>query len=52
LIAERFGVPLPALLIWNRIDLNRPIHPGDRLVIHPKLKGEFDFSPDTGVNNE
>jgi len=49
-IADRFDVPLPALLIWNRIDLKRPIHPGDRLVIHPKNRGEFDFSPDTGVN--
>jgi hypothetical protein len=34
-IAEQFRVPLPALLIWNRIDLNRPIHPGDRLIIFP-----------------
>ena len=33
-IAERFGIPLAALIIWNRIDLNRPIHPGDRLIIH------------------
>jgi len=34
-IAERFEVPLAALLIWNRIALNAPIHPGDRLVIYP-----------------
>lgn len=34
-IAERFGVPLQALRIWNRIDLNKPIHPGDRLVVRP-----------------
>ena len=34
-IAERFEVPLAALLIWNRIGLNEPIHPGDRLVIYP-----------------
>jgi peptidoglycan lytic transglycosylase D len=34
-IAERFEVPLAALLIWNRINLNDPIHPGDRLVIYP-----------------
>jgi len=32
-IADRFGVPLVALIIWNRIDIKRPIHPGDRLVI-------------------
>jgi peptidoglycan lytic transglycosylase D len=34
-IAERFEVPLAALLIWNRIGLNHAIHPGDRLVIYP-----------------
>jgi len=34
LIAERFGVPLAALIIWNRIDIRRPIHPGDRLVVY------------------
>ncbi len=35
-IAEQFRVPLPALLIWNRLDVRRPIHPGDRLIIHPE----------------
>ena len=35
-IAEQFQVPLPALLIWNRLDVRRPIHPGDRLIIHPE----------------
>ena len=34
IIAKRFGVPLAAILIWNRIDLNSPLHPGDRLIIH------------------
>ena len=34
-IADQFRVPLRALLIWNRPDIRRPIHPGDRLVIHP-----------------
>jgi len=34
-IAERFNVPLPALLIWNRLDGKKPIHAGDRLVIYP-----------------
>jgi hypothetical protein len=44
-IAGRFNVPLPLLIIWNRLDRDRPIHPGDRLVIHPydkeanKIKG-------------
>ena len=41
-IAERFRVPLAAILIWNRIDLDAPLHPGDRLIIHPvgKRNGE------------
>ena len=34
-IAEKFRVPLSAILIWNRIDLNSPLHPGDRLIINP-----------------
>jgi hypothetical protein len=38
-IAERFNVPLPVLMIWNRLDTNRHIHPGDRLVIYPNEVG-------------
>jgi len=34
-IAERFNIPMPALLIWNRLDAREPIHPGDRIVIYP-----------------
>jgi membrane-bound lytic murein transglycosylase D len=34
-LAERFNVPLPALLIWNRISAKKQIMPGDRLVIFP-----------------
>ena len=34
-IADRFDIPLSVLLIWNHLDLRRPIHPGDRLVIYP-----------------
>jgi membrane-bound lytic murein transglycosylase D len=33
-IADRFGIPLAALIIWNRIDIKRPVHPGDRLVVY------------------
>ena len=36
IIADRFNVPLPALMIWNRLDKNKHIHPGDRLVIYPE----------------
>ncbi len=35
IIAERFNVPLPALIIWNRLENKKHIHPGDRLVIYP-----------------
>lgn len=35
IIAERFRVPLAAILIWNRINIKSPIHPGDRLITHP-----------------
>jgi membrane-bound lytic murein transglycosylase D len=34
-LAERFNVPLQALLIWNRIPAKKQINPGDRLVIFP-----------------
>ncbi len=34
-IAKQFRVPLAAILIWNRIGLNDPLHPGDRLIIFP-----------------
>lgn len=34
IIAERFNVPLKALLIWNHLDMNHPIQPGQRLVIY------------------
>ena len=33
-IAERFNVPLKALIIWNRLQNKKHIYPGDRLVIH------------------
>ncbi len=33
-IAERFDVPLPALIIWNRLKLKEHIHPGQHLIIH------------------
>jgi membrane-bound lytic murein transglycosylase D len=41
-IAERFNVPLAALLIWNRVDTKRPIHPGDRLVVQAGLPQQPD----------
>ena len=44
MIAERFNVPLPALMIWNRLDGKKPIHPGDRIVIYPSQSGD-DVNP-------
>ena len=35
-IADRFGVPLVAIIFWNRLDPNKPIHPGDELIIYRK----------------
>jgi membrane-bound lytic murein transglycosylase D len=32
-IAEQFNIPLPAIILWNRLDPGRPIHPGDKLII-------------------
>ncbi len=39
-IAERFNVPLNALIIWNRLENKKHIYPGDRLVIHSDEIGE------------
>ncbi len=44
-IAEKFDVPLAALIIWNRIDHKRPIHPGDRLVIYPRRLNQIKLQP-------
>jgi hypothetical protein len=41
-IAEKFDVPLAALIIWNRIDHKRPIYPGDRLVIYPRRLNQIE----------
>jgi hypothetical protein len=37
-IASQFDIPLEALIIWNRLELNHVLHPGDRLIIFPKQK--------------
>ncbi len=33
-IADKFLVPITDLILWNRLDPSRPIHPGDRLIIY------------------
>jgi len=35
-IAADFGVPLPALLIWNHLGSKKQVKPGDRLLIFPE----------------
>ena len=40
-IAEKFNVPLAAILIWNRIDMQKTIYPGQRLVIYPRPSEEI-----------
>jgi hypothetical protein len=35
LIAQRFDVPLSALVTWNRLDAKCPIQPGDKLFVFP-----------------
>jgi len=39
-IADKFNVPLPALLIWNRLSTRNHIHPGDRIIVYPKKVNE------------
>lgn len=34
-IAKQHNVPLSALLIWNRLNMEQPIHPGDRIIVYP-----------------
>jgi hypothetical protein len=34
-LAERFKVPIQAILAWNRIALKKKLNPGDRLIIFP-----------------
>jgi membrane-bound lytic murein transglycosylase D len=35
-IAQQLGIPLKSIIIWNRLDFDRTIHPGDRLFIFKK----------------
>ena len=34
-LAERFKVPIQAILAWNRITMKKKLNPGDRLIIFP-----------------
>jgi hypothetical protein len=50
-IAERFGVPLASLIIWNRLNLKETIHPGDRLVIYPQKPVYVDIDSENNGRN-
>jgi membrane-bound lytic murein transglycosylase D len=49
-IAERFNVPLSALIIWNRLDPKARLQPGDQLLIHSK-PAEIDKDVDKSRNS-
>lgn len=48
-IAERFEVPLPALLIWNNLRSRQTIHPGDRLIIYKRVAETGEIDADAGI---
>jgi membrane-bound lytic murein transglycosylase D len=50
-IAERFGVPLASLIIWNRLNPRATIHPGDRLIIYPQKPVYVDIDSENNDNN-
>jgi len=50
-IAERFGVSLASLIIWNRLNPKAPIHPGDRLIIYPKKSVPITIDEEENGNN-
>jgi hypothetical protein len=52
MIADKFQVPLAALLIWNRIGIRDVIHPGQELVISPPATGERGGMNDTNAGAE
>jgi membrane-bound lytic murein transglycosylase D len=36
LVGEKFGISLASLLIWNKLDPEAHIHPGDTLIIYKR----------------
>ena len=45
-IANRFDVPLLAIIFWNRLDPKKPIHPGDELIIYRRGRKRGDIEED------
>ena len=50
-IAERFGVPLVSLIMWNRLNPRATIHPGDRLIIYPQKPVYVDIDNENNESN-
>jgi hypothetical protein len=52
-IADRFGVPLTSLLLWNRLDSTRPIQPGQKIMVYQHGATPSGSDPDReGLGNE
>lgn len=47
-IAERFNVPVLAIIFWNRLDPGKHIHPGDELIIYRKGPRPVEIDEDEG----
>ncbi len=45
-IAERFQVPLRALLVWNDLKTSHHIHPGERLIIYKMVEAPEETNHD------
>jgi len=45
-IAERFQVPLRALLVWNDLKSRHRIHPGDRLIVYKVVEAPMETNHD------
>lgn len=50
-IADRFGVPLSSLLIWNRLNPRGVIHPGDKLIIYRNERKPIAIDNDESNSN-
>ena len=50
-IAERFGVPLASLIIWNRLNPRATIHPGDQLIVYPQKPVYVDIDSENNNSN-
>jgi len=50
-IADRFGVPMSSLLIWNRLNPKAVIHPGDKLIIYRKERKPIAIDNDENNSN-